>query len=408
MHPEISFAVLMFFLFGAPVLAQADVPVLNPDPAGEALGDVPLAGPTYNDAGITPNINDLGLGATGINIPGTDVPIESLIDLLDGTAGDRLLSVNASSIQGIFNNSLSDAFSKAADRLNGAFNPAAALLGYGDKALLQAGVSIDQRAKAGIGIPDDVAQEIFADVRERFGEFAEEGRVASNMLRKAAIDAETVGLYSDKEGTDGTEYGFFTKKGAKQREDLLKSLNKGLKELKGKEANVEQKQLTAAGTSLNASGQAETKVQGLADQTKATIDTAAAKSEAAQSTQFAVKAGNELLQGLGKGLLDIEKAKSAANVLDKKARVAQIEAAKVESQKQMHMANSLNELNKSLGAQKEEAKLTRNAINRNTEQLLKDSEQEDFYNAYGANGAVEAQGLMALPDFSRSANSGGR
>jgi nucleoid-associated protein YgaU len=403
MHRKISLALLISLLSVTPVWAQAVV-----DPNAEALGDVPLGnGPTYNNAGITPNINDLGLGSTGINIPGTDVPIESLVDLLDGTAGDRLLSVNASSIQGIFNNSLSDAFSKAADRVNGAFNPAAALLGYGNKALLQAGVSIDKRAKAGIGIPDDVAQEIFADVRERFGEFAEEGRVANNMLSKAAIDAETVGLYSDKEGPDGIEYGFLTKKGAQQREDLLKSLNKGLKALKDKESNVQQKQLTEAGTNLNAAGQAENKVQGLADATKAKVDAAAAKAESAQSTQFAVKAAAELLQGLGTGLLDIEKAQSAANVLDKKARFAQIQAAKIESQKQMHMANSLNELNKSLSSQKEEAKLTRNAINRNTNQLLKESDREDFYNAYAANGVVEAQGLTGLPDFSRSANTGG-
>jgi hypothetical protein len=390
-------ALLLLVLWASPSLAQADgIPVLNPgtDPAGEAGGDVP----TYNDLGVTPD--------SGIDIPGTNIPIESLLDLLDGTAGDRLLSANASSIQGIFTNSLSGLFSKAADRVNGAFNPASAYLGYGKQALLKSGVSIDQRAKAGIGIPQDVVDELFADIRERFGAFADEGHVASNLLRKAAIDAETVGLYSDKEGPDGVEYGFMTKKGAQQREDHRKALNKGLKDLKEKESGVEQKQLTEAAKNFNSSGQAETKVQATAEATKNALASAQAKVQSAQSTQFALKAVGELMQGLGNGLVDIEKAKSAANVLDKKARVADINARKIESQKQMHMVNSLNELNKNLSAQAEEAKLTRAAINRNTDQGNEESQREDFYNAYGANGAAQAQGLRDMPNFSRTANEG--
>jgi hypothetical protein len=395
-----------FLVVSLSVPAMAQIQTLEPLPAGQqdTASEQPVSTPFQEAGGDFPSYADLGITPTdtGIDIPGTNIDIGTLFPFFDGSLGDSLLSRN-SGLSGLFTNTLSGPYAKAVDRLNGNLNDAAALLGYGQDSVLQAGVSIDQRTKSGIGIPNDVAQEFYKNLENRYGAFADPSAVLPAQLREAAASALKVSLYSDKTNPEGgTEYGYFTKKGTEQRLQRRKKENEDFKKLQKQVTDTQQVQLNTAATGYQSSSASEAKVQGAATAGQAEVSAKVGAVQSAQSTQLAIKALGPLFVSQSKLYSDVEKARSQAKVIEQRSRAAEVNAAKIAAGVAIASHKELVELNKSAHVQEEKSNQLLEATNRAQEQDIIDAKTKQWQDAQFGIGATNIQGLRAVPDFSRA------
>ena len=390
-----------------PVFAQTSNPLTDgpnvngpgglTDTGGDAAGD-PL--PTDTGGSDTPTIST----------PIGDVPLDVIVAILNGENIDSLFSRYSSSLSGVFNNGISGAFNKAADRLNGAFNPASAYLGYAPSKLLSSGVSKDQLYKAGVEIPKDVLDEITEDVESRFGSFVSHAQVIPSLMRDAERRAEDIALTSDSTSADGAiEYGFFTKKGAQQRADAIKQTNKSYTELMTKESGPQQTALKGAATGYSAAARAQAQVSSAAASGYAQVASDASTAQGRPSTQLVLKSIANELASNSKMQADIATAEGNARAQEHQAKAKEVQALQVASKVQIYNAHMLTEIAKALNAQTERDNLTRKAINRIGQAQDEKNKIEAFSQSYVDQGALDSNGLLgeSIQGYGFNADPGG-
>ncbi|UFP97229.1 hypothetical protein [Gloeobacter morelensis] len=338
-------------------------------------------------------------------------PLDQLISSIGGATLDGLVSRNSSSLNGLFNNALSQLFTQAANQLNGAYNEASAYNGYNPIKILQSGVSIDQTTQAGMVIPDEVYNQIIADVESRFGTYVSSASVAPAMMRDAQRRAESAGLYNDTTDENGVlQPGFLTVRGAQKRNDALVQLNESSQGLQDEVNNFQQTSLQSASTTYQDAVTVLDETAGMYDAMpeaaangQAQISSAAKTAQSQPSTQLVLKQMATELEAFGKLTADIASAEArakakemAARSKENLARQNEVAAAQVAAAVQVYNAKQLTEILKNQTAQIEEAKLLRLAQNR-VGQSIDEQKKIDAFNAsYLTQGAIDNADMLGL------------
>jgi hypothetical protein len=310
--------------------------------------------------------------------------INGLVSGFGGTSFDNQLSRSPTSLNGLFSGQLGTLFNSISATTNGGYSQAASYLGFDPIKLLAAGVSGQTLSNAGLVVPDDLADQVTADIQKRFGKFITASIIQPALQRDAERNSQIAAMYQDGTDADGNVvHGLLTKAGSEDRQAGLDSLNATANDLQtsmdSTVGTVSSSQITTNSnfqSGIDSAGQLEDVNSGNLDNINSFIPalkTANDCAQAADSTQVAIKCEATALLAQGqlnaagyKGILDANLNQSQTMTSFLKALNSQNDgmvAASISSlQAQAVTAKTLTELLKEQTGEAEDRALTRKAI----------------------------------------------
>jgi hypothetical protein len=310
--------------------------------------------------------------------------INGLLSGVGGTGYDNQLSRQPSSLNGLFSGQLGQLFKSVSATTNGGYSQAASYLGFDPSKLLSSGVSGQTLSNAGLAVPDDLADQVSADIESRFGKFVSKDVIGPALMRDAERRSQIAAMYQDGTDADGnTVHGLLTEAGAQDRQTALADLNSAATNLQtsldSTVSTISSSQIVTDSNfqkGIDNAGELEGINSGNLESVNGfipTLKTANDCAQAAASTQIAIKCEATALLAQGqlnaagfKGLLDadLNHSKTMSGLLTAMSSQndGMVASSIASLQTQAIMSKTLTEILKAQTSQAEDAALSRKAI----------------------------------------------